>query len=139
MPRRRNHDREPVGHTCPDVDGVISAVSRVSDMCDMENFASKEDAEDTLNRMIDALHCVRPAMERLRTNNSTLREWGNQEAGRVDELETELLHSESKLDSAKQRRDELLGEVSVLHERVRDLESEVHSLREEVDQLRPAG
>lgn len=63
----RQHSREPIRHTCPDIDSVIRTVdSVVSDLSGLE----KE-------------------LEKLRSSNDELRTWGIEEALEVDRLESE--------------------------------------------------
>ena len=69
------HYREPVKHTCPDIDSVLSQIEEAkSMMLDAISLLSRLDRE----------------LENLRSSNDLLRDWGANEADRVDELEEEL-------------------------------------------------
>lgn len=69
------HKRDPVRHTCPDVDGALNDVSSAT--------RELEDAVSTLGG-------IGRRLEELRKSNEALREWATEEAERVDELEREM-------------------------------------------------
>lgn len=72
--------RQPVGYTCPDIDGIIET------------------------------------LEELRESNQKLREWGRDEADRVDELETER-------DALREEVEELKSELKAANARITEMEN----------------
>lgn len=76
------HDREPVGHTCPEVNEGLEKVAGINKSIDQAG---------------DFLHGLGRLLESLRKSNQALREWGNEEAERVDELESRVDELESEL------------------------------------------
>ena len=84
------HYREPIKHTCPDIDKYIKWIKMtiVKDR-DLKNMDEKElfDAASSMASELD--NCIW-YLEELRKSNDTLRCWGIEEAGRVDELEERL-------------------------------------------------
>jgi len=84
------HYREPIKHTCPDIDKYIKWIKMtiVKDR-DLKNMDEKElfDASSSMASELD--NCI-GYLEELRKSNDTLRCWGIEEAHRVDELEERL-------------------------------------------------
>ena len=84
------HYREPIKHTCPDIDKYIKWIKMtiVKDR-DLKNMDEKElfDAASSMASELD--NCI-GYLEELRKSNDTLRCWGIEEADRVDELEERL-------------------------------------------------
>jgi hypothetical protein len=80
----------PVRNTCPDIDSVIKSIKEAMTMV--------QDADDlTLNQISDAFSAVyylldglENQLEDLRSDNSSLRNWGLELEERVEELENEL-------------------------------------------------
>lgn len=91
--------RAPVKNTCPVIDKVLKGIQsaqqdikRTIDAQELEVAHSEaKDAYDNLYRLDDL-------MEQLRSDNSALRDWGHDEAKKVDDLEQELedLRSENE-------------------------------------------
>jgi len=71
----RRHSREPVKETCPAIDEVQRRIKLA--------FEAVEEAFNKLDALGNEL-------EALRTANGSLRDWGREEADRVDELEGEI-------------------------------------------------
>jgi len=84
------HYREPIRHTCPDIDKYIKWIKMtiVKDR-DLKNMDEKElfDAASSMASELD--NCI-GYLEELRKSNDKLRCWGIEEADRVDELEERL-------------------------------------------------
>ena len=85
------HHREPIKHTCPDIDKYIKSIKYeiikdrdLRNMDEKELFNSASSMSSELERCIDYL-------EELRNSNHTLRIWGIEEAEQVDKLEENLL------------------------------------------------
>jgi hypothetical protein len=80
----------PVRNTCPDIDSVIKSIKEAMTMV--------QDADDlTLNQISDVFSAVyylldglENQLEDLRSDNSSLRNWGLELEERVEELENEL-------------------------------------------------
>lgn len=96
----RKGDNAPIGHTCPKIDSVISQIHSL--------YMSSEDMSRSEYDHFEKL------MEEIRTANSTLREWGNEQYQIAEEFEKNLDYEKNK---------------------VSDLEDEVASLKKEVNQL----
>ena len=100
----RKTDNAPIGHTCPKIDDVISTVHNwYSDAeeitkSDYQNFEKK--------------------MEEIRSANSTLREWGNEQCQLAEEFESDL-------DDAKEQVTDLKSEIEDLKAELKSLEKEL--------------
>jgi len=93
----REHNREPIKHTCPDIDKYIKFIKMeiVKDR-DLKNMDEKElfDAASSMSSKLE--ECI-DHLEELRESNDTLRQWGIEEARNVDDLEAKVYELESKL------------------------------------------
>jgi predicted nucleic acid-binding Zn-ribbon protein len=87
----------PVRNTCPDIDSVIKSIREAMTMV--------QDADDlTLNQISDAFSAVyylldglEDQLEDLRSDNSSLRNWGLELEERVEELENEMWELKSEV------------------------------------------
>ena len=121
---RRNG--EPVKHTCPDIDRIISTITSIVKA--MDNCDDRDEKEDLLSQIKDwsgdltgigfGKWCE---METLRSSNSALRDWGSEMYSEAESLETE--------------RDELEIKCDELKDKVSDLESEVEDLKNQIYEL----
>jgi len=86
------HHREPIKHTCPDIDKCIRIIEYVIKDVDFRrrqiSFDSEED--DILYNVSSSLSDVPDILEKLRDSNDTLRYWGIEEAENFDKLELQL-------------------------------------------------
>lgn len=102
----RNGDNAPVGHTCSKIDDVISSVKEVY-------LASEEMSQGEL-RDIEA------TMEKIRKDNSDLRDWGNQMYNELQEMEKD--------------RDYYRDLAERYESDIKDLKSEIKNLEKELSQ-----
>jgi septal ring factor EnvC (AmiA/AmiB activator) len=97
-------DNAPIKNTCPLIDKIINQVDdwyRSSEEIPKLGYADFE-----------------KSMEEIRSANSTLREWGNDECKRANDLEKEL-------DSAKDEIEKLNDKIESLKSEIKDLEKEL--------------
>lgn len=97
----RYTDNAPIGNTCPKIDSVISFINGIK--WDLE-----DEDEEILSRESKEIIEV---LEEIRTANSTLREWGNQEFQDKEYLEKE--------------RDEMEGKIQELEKEIKSLEDDL--------------
>jgi predicted nuclease with TOPRIM domain len=84
------HEREPIKHTCPDIDRYIKLIrSEIVRRMDLQGL-NEEQLFDTAMSMSDQLENCVGYLEELRSSNHELRMWGVDEANAVDELQSEL-------------------------------------------------
>lgn len=98
MSRHRGYSSCPIGNTCPDIDSVISVLSKAADR--LENDLDEFDVMDPVDvRAIlsDVIGDIRTVcdgkssyMNILRDSNSKLREWGERMEDERNELEREV-------------------------------------------------
>ena len=81
------HYREPVKNTCPTIDEAISYIDRIKNVTkDIYYWCEQAETE----------------LENLRKANEALRDWGNEEAEKVDELENRVSDLEAEIEELKE-------------------------------------
>ena len=91
------HDREPIKHTCPDIDKYIKWIKfEIIKDRDLKNMDEK-DLFDAASSMSSQLESCIDYLEELRKSNETLRNWGITEADEVDSLQNYVEELETKL------------------------------------------
>lgn len=90
----------PVKHTCPDIDAVIKTIKGVEHLCKLSGTEAPEDLVQIIDEISSDLWGLDGDIERLRIDNSQLREWGEQ-------LESDLNDAEEKLEELKQEIEKL--------------------------------
>lgn len=96
----RYDDNAPVGYTCPMIDGVLDTIRTL--------YRSSEEMSK------GELDYFEKTIEKIRSHNGTLRDWGNE------------LYKE---------KEELENEVNELKSTIEDLESKIEDLQSEIKQL----
>ena len=84
------HSREPIKHTCPDIDKYINWIKfEIIKDRDLKNMDQKElfDAASSMSSQLES--CI-DYLEEMRKSNETLRNWGIEEAAKADDFESEL-------------------------------------------------
>lgn len=80
--------REPVRHTCPDIDHLQSCIKDAVKEC-KKDYGSLDLAQDGFSDVLYFIEDIPNELERLRDANSSLRDWGNALLDKVKELESE--------------------------------------------------
>lgn len=82
----------PVGHTCPDIDKVISSIKRAMQTASAarKHFGKDHEADNDFWEIEYELDGLERTLQDLRKSNSTLREWGEGLEDQVTNLENEL-------------------------------------------------
>lgn len=123
---RRNG--EPVRHTCPDIDRIISTItSIVKEMDGCDNEDEKETLIEQIGNWKSELASIGVGkwceMETLRSSNSALRDWGSEMYNEAESLETDRDNFESKFDELKDKISELENENEKLSDEISELQS----------------
>lgn len=112
----RRYDNAPINNTCPKIDEIINKMEHAKSEAEYisKNPEEINDAETVsiINELMDAIYL----MEDIRSDNSILRDWGNEENVRADDANAEL--------------DEAIGYSESLEDQVANLEAEVENLQE---------
>jgi hypothetical protein len=86
------HNREPVEHTCPDINKLIKQCDKINDHL---RYATKlesiEDLRGCLSDIENDFWNFEEKLEELRNANNSLRNWGIEEAETVDRLNLSLV------------------------------------------------
>ncbi len=91
--------RMPIKNTCPEIDGYISKINRAISSKSVLVGADYDDLMTMAIEMSDELSNCVDYLEKLRSSNDTLREWGKDEADEVDELKSKVLELENELEN----------------------------------------
>jgi len=90
------HYREPINHTCPDIDKLIKGIDEITKLTKgYESIEDISDLKDILNDIESILWNYDRELEALRNSNDVLRNWGINEAEEVDKLENKLYSYEN--------------------------------------------
>jgi len=109
---------EPIRHTCPDIDAAIDSLKSIGkeidkaetiDDCDLKGWSS------VIDDIVYGNHCV---LEKLRTSNSSLREWGNDLVSDIEGIENE----NEQLQKEIRRLEDI---ISNLEDKLSDAEDEI--------------
>ena len=95
------HSREPIKHTCPDIDKYIKWIKfEIVKDRDLKNMDEKElfDAASSMSSQLES--CI-DYLEELRKSNDTLGQWGITEADEVDSLNNYVEELEAKLQNVR--------------------------------------
>ena len=91
------HHREPIKHTCPDIDKLIKGQAKIMKL--IRNYQKIDDIDefkDIISDIENILCDFDNELEKLRSSNDTLRDWGISEAEKVDELEDKIYALENE-------------------------------------------
>lgn len=116
----------PVKYTCPDIDKIIADITEVvkevqyTDNDEREALEAKLNFVDNLDKYTGRWY---NPLEELRASNSGLREWGEEQEVRADDLEADVKRLECEVDV-------LTEENRVLKEYIEKLESQNNHLTE---------
>lgn len=92
------HHREPIKHTCPDIDKLIKGQNEIMKL--IRNYQKKDeidDLKDIISDIENILWDFEDKLEELRRSNDTLRYWGISEAEEVDKLEDKVYALQNEL------------------------------------------
>ena len=85
------HHREPIKHTCPDIDKLIKGIDEINKIIKgYRNLDDIDDLKDLIGDIENILWDYDSKLEELRKSNDELRSWGISEAQEVDKLEEKL-------------------------------------------------
>lgn len=92
------HNREPIKHTCPDIDKLIKGINEIQKLTkNYQKIDEVDDLKDILSDVENILWDFEDKLEELRRANDTLRDWGISEAEEVDKLEYKIYVFENEL------------------------------------------
>ena len=84
------HQREPIKHTCPDIDKYIRRIKKVLvSERELRGCESDDLMSYSINMASELESCI-DYLEEIRSSNDTLRQWGIEEAEKVDEIRAKV-------------------------------------------------
>jgi chromosome segregation ATPase len=114
-------DKAPIGNTCPTIDSIVSKMEYAKGEAEYINKHKDEDPTQEANTIISELQDAINDMENIRDDNAELRQWGNDEYERAENLESER-------DDALRDKENLEYEVDELKEKIAELELELDQI-----------
>jgi hypothetical protein len=92
------HHREPIRHTCPDIDKLIKGQNEIMKLIrNYQRIDEVKDLKDIMSDIENILWDFEDKLEELRSSNDTLRDWGISEAEEVDKLEDKIYALQNEL------------------------------------------
>ena len=88
--------KEPVRHTCPDIDRIKRNVEDAISICEKEYYTI-DTAKDGFDDVAYNISSIPEELEDLRSANSSLRYWGNALLDKVNELESTISKLEDNI------------------------------------------
>lgn len=95
-----SHNREPIGHTCPDIDRLVKGMDEINKLIrGYEKEHEPENLKEIISQIEGILWNYDADLEQLRHSNDALRNWGVSEALDVDRLESRIEELEKELEA----------------------------------------
>ncbi len=116
-------DNAPIKHTCPTIDNIIGKMESARGEAEYISKHPEEDSTDEARTIIDELCDAISDMENIRSDNSELRDWGNEEYERAD-------YAEGERDDAIKDKELLQEEIEELKAKIDELENELSAVAE---------
>ena len=116
-------DNAPIGNTCPMIDDVIRSIDYIKDRM---SPAADDDIHDDFKNALSVLEDVRSA-------NSTLREWGNDQHNRADDFEGQADHLEAELRKLRSELEDRERDIKDLENDKAVLELELEHMQKQID------
>jgi len=116
----RYNDNSPVDWTCPIIDSVITSMEEAKNQAEYvsKHKQPKEDVHDEMILIIAELVDGINEIEKIRSANIELRDWGNEQHNRAEEVEEE--------------RDEIIRKNEWLIEEIEELKTTIEELEEKL-------
>jgi len=96
--KMKNHYREPIEHTCPQIDKYIKNIKFAIEQDRYLRVMNEKELYEAASIMANELEACIDYLEELRSSNDTLRQWGIDEAEEVDRLQAQLDEMETITD-----------------------------------------
>jgi len=90
-----SHPREPIKHTCPDINKIQKCISTSIKNARYRDGDSEKDYQYIIDDLVSTMEDCYNVFEELRNSNHHLREWGIEEATNVDAIEEKLYSNEN--------------------------------------------
>ena len=98
-----SHKREPIKHTCPDIDGYIKSIKReLTEERHLKRLEPDEVLKAASDMSCELENCI-DYLESLRDANHILREWGIEEADKADDLTDKVEELEMEIEALKEK------------------------------------
>lgn len=120
----RHNDNAPIGHTCPIIDNVIGKMESAKNEADYISKHPEEDSSEEANTILGELVDAIKEIEDVRSANSELRDWGNEEYNRAEEAEGE--------------RDEAIRDKEYLQEEIGELKAKIEEMETQLSEVEMA-
>jgi len=104
----RHKDHSPVSQTCPMIDGVLDKINSI-----YQNSGDEFSKGD--------LKYIEETLEKIRSHNGALRDWGNEYCNKESELADEV-------DELNRTIERLNDEVSSLNSQIKELENNLQEI-----------
>jgi uncharacterized coiled-coil DUF342 family protein len=97
-----SHKREPIRHTCPDIDKFINSIKgELYKEKDLRNMEAGELFDAALGMSNELQACIE-YLEEIRKSNDKLRSWGIEEAENLDNAQKELDNLQAEIETLRQ-------------------------------------
>jgi len=113
-------DNAPIGHTCGSIDDIIDNLNNAIDEAKYIINNPEEDSTEEANIIISTINDVINSMESIRSDNTELRQWGNDEYDRAEDAERELEYLKDSMESLQDENSELRSTVEELEGELRN-------------------
>ncbi len=100
--------REPIGHTCPDIDVIVGKAKEIQSIC---KSPEEEEHEFNYRWILDLTSDIISQIEDLRFSNSTLRDWGHEVNDELEEAEMDNERLQQKIEKLEDDIDYLKSEL----------------------------